>query len=183
MIWARTDAGRLEMHARALVTERAQRNLLFVIDGVKSEAMLLAGLAGISGADFLTLQALGLIAPVPTPGARAAPGAAAALGKPTPGAAPAFLPATAAPALPSPAAAPAPASSLPTPLDAAQFSEALTQLIAHELGLRGFVLTLAVQKADSVETLRGIALRALEQIRERKGEAAAAAARRRLYGG
>jgi hypothetical protein len=41
---------------------------------------------------------------------------------------------------------------------------------------------LAVQKADSVETLRGVAQRALEQIRERKGETAAAVARRKLYG-
>lgn len=178
MIWAKTDAGRSEMHARALVKERAQRNLLLVIDGVKSEEMLLTGLAGISSADFLTLQALGLIVPVPTSGARAAPG------KPAPASAFAFMPATAAPAAPTPtrATAPASAASRSTPLDFAQFTEALTQLISHELGLRGFVLALAAQKADSVETLRGVAQRALEQIRERKGEAAAAAARRKLYG-
>ncbi|MEO6032550.1 MAG: hypothetical protein ABIP61_11720 [Burkholderiaceae bacterium] len=185
MIWARTDAGRVEMHTRALVKERAQRNLLFVIDGVKSEAMLLAGLAGISGADFQTLQALGLIAPVSTSGARAAPAASAAPGRPAPGPAPALGPATAAPDPPTAtlAAASALADSLPTAFDSAQFTEALTRLISHELGLRGFVLTLAAQKADSVETLRGVAQRALEQIRERNGESAAEAARRTLHRG
>ena len=34
MIWIKTDAGRHEMQARALVKERARRNLLLVIDGV-----------------------------------------------------------------------------------------------------------------------------------------------------
>ena len=40
VIWTKTDAGRIEMQARALVKERAQRNLLLVIDGVKTEEML-----------------------------------------------------------------------------------------------------------------------------------------------
>ena len=48
MIWVKTDAGRVEMQARALVKDRARRNLLLLIDGVKSEEMLLAHLAGIS---------------------------------------------------------------------------------------------------------------------------------------
>lgn len=169
------------MHARALVKERAQRNLLLVIDGVKSEAMLLSALAGISSADFLTLQALGLIAPVRVSGARAAP---AAPGKPAPTSVFALAPAIAAPAAPTPTLAAASAFAVPlsAPLDFAPFAEALTQLISHELGPRGFVLALAVQKADSVETLRGVAQRAFEQIRERNGETAAAAAQRRLYG-
>ncbi|HET6599228.1 MAG TPA: hypothetical protein VFG60_04630 [Burkholderiaceae bacterium] len=161
MIWAKTDAGRGEMHARALVKERAQRNLLLVIDGVKSEEMLLTALAGISSADFLALQALGLIAPARASGARAAAVATAA---------------------PAPTLAAAPAASPSAPLDFAPFADALTQLISNELGLRGFVLALAVQKADSVETLHGVAQRAFEQIRERKGETAAAAAQRKLYG-
>ena len=177
MIWAKTDAGRIEMRARALVKERAQRNLLLVIDGVKSEAMLLAALAGITSADFLSLQALGLIAPVQATVARVAPSAP---GRPAFASAP--MAASAAPAAPTADAAPAPATAAPTPLDAAQFVERLTQLISSELGLRGFVLALAVQRADSVEALHGIAQRALEQVRERKGEVAAAAARRKLFG-
>jgi hypothetical protein len=69
------------------------------------------------------------------------------------------------------------------PLDYAQFTAALTGIISSELGLRGFVLTLAVEKAGTIEELQAVAQRTLTQIRERKGEAAAAAAQRTLYGG
>jgi hypothetical protein len=158
VIWSKTDAGRVEMQARALVKERAQRNLLLVIDGVKTEAMLLANLAGITAADFATLQSLGLIAPV----------AAATAGRPS-----GSTPGRAEPAAPAETA----------PLDYAQFTAALTQLISKELGLRGFVLTLAVEKAATIEDLQAVAQRTLAQITERKGEAAAASARRTLYGG
>ena len=65
----------------------------------------------------------------------------------------------------------------------AQFTAALTQLISANLGLRGFTLTLAVDKASTIEELREVAQRVIEQIRERKGEAVAAEARRTLYGG
>jgi hypothetical protein len=69
------------------------------------------------------------------------------------------------------------------PLDYAQFTTALTQMISKELGLRGFVLTLAVEKASTIEELQAVAQRTLTQIADRKGEAIAAAARRALYGG
>lgn len=147
------------MQARAVVKERAQRNLLLVIDGVKTEEMLLANLAGISAADFAELHSLGLIAPVSGSSSRSAPSSR------------------------STAAAPAPAPEAPgVPLDYAQFTAALTQIISKELGLRGFTLTLAVEKAGTIEELRAVADRTLEQLRDRKGEAAAAAARRTLYG-
>jgi hypothetical protein len=173
VIWAKTDAGRIEMQARALVKERAQRNLLLVIDGVKSEEMLLSGLAGIGPDDFAALQSLGLIAPV-TGGSRSA-GAAASRG-----AAP-LSNGSANPGTASPGAAPAAAE--PQPLDYAQFTAALTQMISKELGLRGFVLTLAVEKAGTIAELQAVAQRTLAQIAERKGEAVAMAARRTLYGG
>ena len=150
------------MQARALVKERAQRNMLLVIDGAKTEEMLLANLAGISAADFAELHSLGLIAPV----AGSAKGA---------GGARAGAPASSASAPAAPAAEAA-------PLDYAQFTGALTQIISKELGLRGFTLTLAVEKAGTIEELRAVADRTLEQLRDRKGEAAAAAARRTLYG-
>ena len=63
MIWVKTDAGRAEMQTRALVKERARRNLLLLIDGTKSEEMLLANLAGITADDFQELRKLDLIAP------------------------------------------------------------------------------------------------------------------------
>lgn len=153
MIWSKTDAGRVEMQSRALVKERTQRNLLLLIDGVKSQEMLLGSIAGVSKADFDALAALGLIAPV---GGAAASGSKAA------------APAAAAPSEPS---------------DYANFTQTLTQLISSELGLRGFTLTLAVEKAGTPDELRDVGERVLKQILERKGEEAADKARRKLYGG
>jgi hypothetical protein len=170
VIWIKTDAGRAEMQSRALVKERPQRTLLLLIDGAKPDDLLLASVAGTRPEDFNTLQALGLIVP-----AQAAARGATARGAST---------------------APAPldilvgsGSSEPLPLeppgvvDYAQFTATLTQLISKELGLRGFTLTLAVEKAGTIEALQAVAQRTLDQIRDRKGEATAAAARRALYGG
>ena len=163
MIWTKTEAGRTEIQARTVVKDRPQRNLLLVIDGVKTEEMLLAHLAGISAQDFVDLHVLGLIAPLVSSGRGAAqqarPGDTSSAE--------------------SPAAAPAAAA----PLDYAQFTAALTQMISKELGLRGFVLTLAVEKAGTAQELQAVAQRTIEQIRERKGVAAAAAAQRALFGG
>lgn len=168
MIWVKTDAGRAEMQERRLVRERAQRNLLLLIDGQKSDEMLLANVTGIAADDFRMLQELGLIAP-----AAARPGATAP------------KPAATAPAA-SPSAAPSAASPAPAepagPLDYGQFTTALTQLISKQLGLRGFPLTLAVEKAATIDELKAVAERTLAQVRERKGEAAYEAARRTLYG-
>ncbi len=160
VIWAKTEAGRTEIQARALVKERAQRNLLLVIDGTKTEDMLLANLAGISADDFATLQSLGLIVPLAPPANRSTAGP---VSRPVPMAAPAV-------------------AAEPVALDYAQFTATLTQMISKELGLRGFVLTLAVEKAGTIEELQAVAQRTLTQIAERKGEAVAAAARRALYG-
>jgi hypothetical protein len=159
VIWAKTEAGRKEIQARALVKERAQRNLLLVIDGVKTDEMLLASLAGISAADFQILRSLGLIEPVAPANPRGSVSASNRTAASTPV---------------------APAAE--APLDYAQFTAALTQLISKELGLRGFVLTLAVEKASTIEELRAVAERAITQIGERKGAAVAGAARRTLFG-
>jgi len=163
VIWIKTDAGRHEMQARVLVKERARRNLLLVIDGVKSDQMLLANLAGIDAEDFRALQALGLIAPAGSAGAAPAASAKPALS-----------------AVPSVAALPP--ATLGSPLDYSSFTAALTQLISTHLGLRGFVLTLAVEKAGTIEDLQAVAQRTLDQIRDRRGEAVATAARQTLYG-
>jgi hypothetical protein len=164
VIWIKTDAGRAEMQSRALVKERAQRTLLLLIDGIKSDELLLASVVGTQPDDFKTLQALGLIGPRGT-------------------------------VIRTTATAPAPLDILvdgvpsgPIPLepadelDYAKFTATLTQLISKELGLRGFTLTLAVEKAGTIEELQAVAQRTLDQIRDRKGEAVAAAARRALYG-
>lgn len=156
MIWTKTEAGRIEIQARTVVKERPQRNLLLVIDGVKTEEVLLATLTGISAKDFVDLHVLGLIAPVLAGSGSAAQASRAGTAEPP----------TAVPAL----------------LDRAQFTTALTQMISNELGLRGFVLTLAVEKAGTAQELQAVAQRTIEQIRERKGDAAAVSAQRALFG-
>jgi hypothetical protein len=168
VIWVKTDAGRAEMQSRALIKDRARRNLLLLIDGTKSEEMLLTNLAGISADDFQELRKLDLIAP--------------AAGAVTVGNAPRTTNADSSrPTIPQPL----PGTPVPTatPLDYSQFTAALTQLISGNLGLRGFTLTLAVDKASTIEELQEVAQRVIEQIRERKGEATAAEARKTLYGG
>lgn len=164
MIWGKTEAGRLEMQSRALVKERARRNLLLLIDGVKTDATLLDGLAGVDATDFGALQELGLIVPLP----EASSGRSSRVSNTT----------TSSNSALAPLAPEAPAA----PLDYAQFTAALTQMISAELGLRGFVLTLAVEKASTIEELRAVADRTIAQIADRKGEARAAAARRTLFG-
>jgi len=161
VIWVKTDAGRAEMQTRALIKERARRNLLLLIDGTKTEEMLLANLAGISAEDFQELRKLDLIAP-----------AAGAVTVGNPARATAFE--ATRPILPTPPEGKS--------LDYSEFTAALTKLISGQLGLRGFTLTLAVDKASTIEELREVAQRVIEQIRERKGETAAAEARKTLYG-
>jgi len=163
VIWAKTDAGRTEMQARALIKERALRNLLLLIDGAKSEEMLLANLAGIEPDHFTQLEAMGLIEPAAAPAMRNAAAKAAA---------------AAAAAAPPKQEAPEASG----PLDYGQFTNTLTQLISKELGLRGFTLTLAVEKASTIEELRDVANRTIDQIRDRKGLPAAELARRSLFG-
>ncbi len=176
MIWAKTDAGRIEIQTRALVKERARRNLLLLIDGIKPDEALLGSLAGVGPEDFQALESLGLIAQAGAASRPASPDTRPGALTSSP-----RVSAPAAPAVPAPARPAAPAAAS-VPLDYAAFTAALTQLISSQLGLRGFVLTLAVEKAGTIEELQAVAQRTLEQIRDRKGEAAAAAARQTLYG-
>jgi hypothetical protein len=173
VIWAKTDAGRTEIQAKALVKERAQRNLLLVIDGHKSEEMLLANLAGISADDFAALEAMGLIEPAGASPTRSGSARAGTTGVSSPAAA----------AGAGPASTDTPGQPVDVPTDYAHFTQTLTQLISRELGLRGFTLTLAVEKAGTIQELMDVATRAVAQIRSRKGDAAAEAARHALYGG
>ena len=77
---------------------------------------------------------------------------------------------------------PSPSPSLPTEPTYAHLSATLTRLVSTELGLRGLPLTLAVEKARTVEDLRRVADTVVTRIRERRGEASAAAAHQALFG-
>ncbi len=148
------------MQTRALVKDRARRNLLLLIDGTKSEETLLANVAGVSADDFQELRKLNLIAPAAgavTLGAGGRPAAADA-GRST---------------LPPPLA--------DAPLEYGDFTAALTKLISTHLGLRGFTLSLAVEKASTPEELQSVAHRVIEMINDRKGAPVAAEARKMLF--
>ncbi len=163
VVWSKTEAGRQEIQARSKVPGRAQRTLLLLIDGRRSDAQLLAAVQGTSAADFGRLAGLGLIA-APQAGAAQPPMAAflrTAAGVPVPA---------------TPSARPAP------PTSYADFTRTLTELIARELGLRGLGLTLAVEKAATSEELMAVADRVIAAVRDRKGPVPADAARRALYG-
>ncbi len=154
MIWAKTDAGRAEIQGRGLVKDRAQRNLLLIIDGKTSAETLLAKLTGITAADFETLQSLGLIAPVAAP----APS-------------------------PAPAPAPADTGfgeAVDIDVSGHSFAAmrgAIGLLISKELGMRGFAMSMVLDEAMTVEDLKDVAQRVLKQIGDRKGPVAAAAAK------
>ena len=178
MVWSKTEAGRQEIKARSQVTGRARRTLLLLVDGVRGDAELLASVAGTTPDDFAALAALGLIAPALPAGTRALPAATAA--------------ATTAPAdsvwqatLSGPASAAEAVSagtSTDTPGRYTDLSRALTEMIASQLGFRGFVLTMAVEKAATFHELRVVAERVITAIGDRKGPAQARAAHRTLFG-
>ena len=185
MVWSKTQAGRQEIKARSQVTGRARRTLLLLVDGLRGDAELLASVAGTTPADFAALAALGLIAPTLPAGIQALPAAAAT-------AAPAGAVQSAAPAdsvwqatLSGPASAAEAVSagtSTDTPGRYTDLSRALTEMIASELGFRGFVLTMAVEKAATFHELRTVAERVITAIGDRKGPAQARAAHRTLFG-
>jgi hypothetical protein len=150
LIWAKTDAGRAEIQGRALVKDRAQRNLLLIIDGKTPAETLLAKLAGIGAADFSTLESLGLIAPVEAPAPTPAPvdtGFGEAVDIDVSG------------------------------HSFAALRGAIGLLISRELGMRGFAMSMVLDEAMTVEDLKDVAQRVLKQIGDRKGPAAAAAAK------
>jgi hypothetical protein len=161
VIWVKTEQGRAEMQTRALVKERARRNLLLMIDGVRSQDLLLSSLTGIDQEDFQELRRLNLIAPAPGTASLAENRALADE--------------------PAANAAPEPAAAARGELGYGHFTAALTKLISDHLGLRGLTLTLAVERAQTGEELTEVGRRVIDAIRQRKGEQAAAEATKILY--
>lgn len=161
MIWTKTDAGRAEINARALVKDRAQRNLLLLIDGKRTDEKLLADLAGITPADFATLEGLGLIASV---------------------AAPASAPPIAEPAAKAPTSARRNVDVNAEGFDYATLRGAIGRMISKELGMRGFSLLMILEESTTVEDLEEVAQRLLKAIADRKGIAAADQVSKILFG-
>lgn len=167
-MWAKTESGRAEMQRRALVADRAQRNLLLLVDGQKSDTVLLASVAGVSVHDLLHLESLGLIEQAGAPGVATRSAAATPN---TPDTQPASI--DFGPTLPSPEH---------VPVTYAEFSAALTRLIASQLGLRGLTMTLKVERAGSLAELHEVAQLVVEQLKGKRGDVIAEQARRSLFG-
>ena len=81
----------------------------------------------------------------------------------------------------SPAQSPAPAAPQATP-SFDHLSRSLTSIISSELGLRGFTLTLAVERAADMPALVEVAGKVLAQVEKRRGALAAEKARLLIYG-
>ncbi|MGZ8259888.1 MAG: hypothetical protein ACXWUL_04980 [Caldimonas sp.] len=147
------------MKARALVKDRAQRNLLLLIDGRRSDEKLLSDLAGISPADFAALAELGLIAPVG--------------------------PATPPMPMPPPAAEPATRPGQGAGVDAFDYAAlrgAIGRSISKQLGMRGFALLMVLEDCNTVDDLKDVAQRLLKAVADRKGMAAAEQVSKELFG-
>jgi len=154
VIWKRTPAGQAELKTHAAGLRAAAQNLLMVLDGAKTEEMLLANLVGITREDFRSLAQQGLIEPVVAAGSVS--GAQAAI--------PQALPATA---------------STGTGRDG-QFAAVLADVINTSLGLAGFRLLNACENATTTAELHELARMAIDLIHQRKGSAAAQDVRVRL---
>ena len=161
LLFAKTDAGRAEIRARALPLSRTARNLLLVLDATKTAADWLRLVAGATEADFETLREHGLIAPQNTAGRPQA-------------ASPAPAPVAAAPV------AQAPAAGSPL-LDRAALYTYLSGEATKLLGpFKGYAFALEVERADSLSALQALALQLVEKVQKAKGDAAAAAVREAL---
>lgn len=172
LLFAKTDAGRAEIRARALPLSRTARNLLLVLDASKTASDWLRLVAGATEADFQTLREQGLIAPQNAGGRPPAP---------PPAAVPS--PATPAAATPAPAAAPsvsAPAAGSPL-LDRAALYTYLSGEATKLLGpFKGYAFALEVERAGDLPALQALALQLVEKVQKAKGDAAAAAVREAL---
>lgn len=157
MIWVKTEAGRAEFQRRTVLKDRSLRALLVLIDGKKSEEGVLRSLPGSTTDDFKRLHELGLIEPASPSGhaVGSAPRSTVTSDSTTP------------------------ARTL-SPADFEELVASLRKLISAHLGLAGLSLTLALEKAQTIEELALVARRMVEQIQGQQGQQAAAIAREAL---
>ena len=161
--YVRTEAGRAEIQRRALQLSRPGRNLLLTIDASRSAADWLSLVQGAQLADLQALVQAGLVAPVT---AVAAPAAAA-----SPPSAPA--------ADGDGGAASGNRMSLADALQTKSY-EVLCRRVQAEarprLGrVRGYMLVVELEYCVTAEDVRALALKFVDQVRQRDGDRAAIA--------
>jgi hypothetical protein len=161
--YARTEAGRAEIQRRAQPLTRAGRNLLLTIDASRSAEDWLVLVQGATEDDLLALIQGGLVAvqPAAKPAVAAAPQAPQAAPQPT-----------------APQAA-APRMSLAQALQARSQEVLLRRVLAEarpRLGrVRGYMLVVEAEYCVTADDVRALALKLVEQVRERDGDRAAIA--------
>jgi hypothetical protein len=152
----KTEAGQREIRDRAVDLARSARTVLVLADGTRNREQLLAMVKGSTLQDIDALLKAGLVAE----GA----GAPAEADKPKPAKAAATA-----------AAAPAAA------LGFKELYDCLTEMIREQMGvLKAFKYTLDVEKASTVEDLREVAQRFIDDVQKQKGDSAANMVRRAL---
>lgn len=151
--YAKTDAGREEIRARAHALSRPARNLLLIIDGSRSGAEWLQMVAGTGADDLAELLRAGLIAEL----------AASRAVAPS-------LP----PAAPPPADESAELARVLEGLSYRQLYDRLTSEARPRLGLiKGYRMVLEIEKCSGAEDIRKLALRFVDELRAAQGDAAA----------
>jgi len=161
--YQKTDAGRAEMKVRQLISARAARNLLLVIDPSKSARQWLGLVQGSTEADVRQLLELGLIQPF-----GAAPAAVPVAEEAGSAFAPAFGAATGATASAAPAAT---AAAGAPQLDYEQLYAYLTRHAKQYLGLmKGYKVVLEVERCSGLQELQDYARRFVEMVREAQGD-------------
>lgn len=169
MKYLKTEAGQKALKDRVPPLSARQRSLLIMCDGQRTQSQLVEVAQGLGGdaGDLEQLVALGLIEPVAAP----EPTAGRAVASARAGAAPASAPAT----------APGSASRLSPEAAARRYQAAypIATRLTASLGLRGFRLNLAVERASGYDELAAL----LPQLTEALGAERVEALRRALFEG
>lgn len=173
--YAKTDAGRTEVRARALALTRQARNLLLIIEPGRPAADWLAMVQGCGLGELQALLDSGLVAP----GQAGMPAGTA-------------IATAAAPATPghTAIACDAPAASVPARVPMAQALARLGYRTLYDritvearplLGLiKGYRLILELERCNGPDEIRALALHFVDQVREAQGAATAQSLAERL---
>lgn len=166
--FAKTEAGRTEIRARALPLVRSSRNLLLIIDPSRSAAEWMEIVQGCDRAALQALQDAGLIVDAGADGASSlAPTKSpdAATLAPAPPASPAAV-----------AASASPHTNVAQALEQCSYSALYDRITAEarpRLGLiKAYKMIMDVEQCSGPDEIRALALRFIKQERDLHGEAA-----------
>ena len=161
MVYIKTALGQTAMQNRTFALTPRQRAAFIMFDGKRSEAEVMKATAGlgVTSEDVAHLLALALLAPGTTLQAAPAP----VVASPTPAAAPQAMAMAMATQIPTPSQTIDGAPSVDAQASYSKAYPIATRLTA-QLGLRGFLLNLAVEAAGDLDKLRELAPKIKEAV-------------------